>query len=358
MSIDNQFLIKKVTQRESFIACFCATTRMPFLYCDPVTYADQVWVFADEAGLKEFAERFSGKKIPLQGALIRKNQFMGFFGSLLHIGVTEIVFTENGASVPIPIDQFVKFRDMSKVPEALRPLENQQLMLTGIYLMQEVTRKVPQEEKEDLKDLNEEFLVNLARSRFLIPVQVKEGPGTIPEKMQKRQFSFLNLTLKNGDVYRPIFADNMEFQKFRQQKQEIQAITMPFAGLKPGLPKDVKGYLLNPNGCQIVLQMPLIDQVLQAFPDDVKKGTTEALRLAQSLAGPRMGKAAAGTAAASQASASSGQESSGSSPSDSAAENPETVSTVSESAGTDTASGGKTSEHSKVMQMPEKNPKS
>ena len=292
MSIDNQFLIKKVTQRDSFIACFCASTRMPFLFCDPVSYADQAWVFADEAGLKEFVERFSAKKIPLQGVMIRKDQFTGFFGSLLHIGVTEIVFTENGASVPIPIEQFVRLKDMSSVPEALRPLENPQLMLTGIYLMQEVTRKVPNEEKEDLNDLNEEFLVNLARARFLIPVQVKDGPENPGEKMQKKQFGFINITLKNGDVYRPIFADNMEFQKFRQQKKYVQAITMPFAGLKQGLPAEAKGYLLNPNGCQIVLQRPLIDQVLANFPDDVKKGTSEAMKLAQSLAGPQVRKGA------------------------------------------------------------------
>lgn len=292
MSIDNKFLIKKVTQRDSFIACFCAATRMPFLFCDPVSYADQAWIFADESGLKEFAERFAAKKIPLQGALIRKNQFTGFFGSLLHIGVTEIVFSQNGASVPIPIEQFVAFKDMSGIPEALRPLENPQLMLTGIYLMQEVTRKVPQEEKEDLNDLNEEFLVNLARSRFLIPVQLKKGPGTAAEKMQKQQFSFLNLNMKNGDMYRPIFADNMEFQKFRQQNQEIQVITLPFAALKSSLPKEAKGYLLNPSGCQIVIQRQLIDQVLKNFPEDVKKGSAEAMRLAQTLAGPQVRNAA------------------------------------------------------------------
>lgn len=290
MSIDNQFLIKKVTNRDSFIACFCAATRMPFLYCDPVSYADQVWIFADEGGLKEFAGRFAAKKIPLQGAQIKKAQFTGFFGSLLHIGVTEIVFAENGASVPIPIEQFVRFKDMSNIPEALRPLENPQLMLTSIYLMQEITRKVPTEEKEDLNDLQEEFLVNLARSRFLIPVQVKSGPGSMAEKMQKKQFSFLNLTLKNGEMYRPIFADAMEFDKFRQQKKDLQVITMPFAGLKQALPKNAKGYLLNPAGCQIVLQVPLLDQVLQVFPEDVKKGSENAMKLAQSLAGPQVRK--------------------------------------------------------------------
>lgn len=292
MSIDNKFLLKKVLQRDSFIACFCASTRMPFLFCDPVSFADQAWIFADEAGLKEFAERFSARKIPLQGAMIRKDQFVGFFGSLLHAGVTEVVFTENGASAPIPIEQFVTLKDMSGVPEALRPLENPQLLLTSIYLMQEVTRKVPLEEKEDLNDLQEEFLVNLARSRFLLPVQLKKGPGTAAEKMQKQQFSFLNLTMKNGDVYRPLFADNMEFQKFRQKKQDLQVVTLPFAGLKAGLPKDAKGYLLNPNGCQVVLQRPLIDIVLKNFPDAVKTGAQDAIRLAGSLAGPQVRKAA------------------------------------------------------------------
>ena len=291
MSIDNKFLIKKVTQRESFLACFCRATRMPFLYCDPVTYADQVWIFADENGLKEFAERFAGKKIALQGTLIRKPQFAGFFGSLLHIGVTEIVFTENGANVSIPIDQFVALKDMSGVPEALRPLENPQLMLTGLYMMQEITRQVPAEEKEDLNDLQEEFLVNLARSRFLIPIQVNPGPGSPAEKIQKKQFAFLTVTTKTQDRFCLLFSDTTEFEKFRlQQKKDIRVISMPFAGLKTALEKGMKGYLMNPAGCQIALQIPLLDQVLKLFPDAVKKGTEDAMKVARSLAGPQVRK--------------------------------------------------------------------
>ncbi len=288
MSIDNHFLIKKVMQRDQFIACICTGTRMPFLYCDPVSYADQVWIFADEEGVKEFIERFAGKKLALQGVPIKKTQFNGFFGSLLQIGVTEVVFTENGASVPIPIEQFVTHKDMSNIPEAFRPLENPQLQLTGLYLMQEVHRKVPMEEKEDYSDLNEEFLVNLARSRFMIPVMVKKGPGTIAEKLQKKEFGFMNITLKNGDVYRPVFSDSMEFQRFRQNKTEIQAFTIPFAALKTSLPKELKGYIMNPSGCQIILQNQLLDLVLKNFADDVKKGSAEALRIQQTLAGPQM----------------------------------------------------------------------
>lgn len=293
MAIDNQFLIKKVIQRDSFIACFCTATRMPFVFCDPVSYADQVWIFSDEEGLKEFVQRFAGKKIMMQGTVIRKPQFTGFFGSLLHMGVTEIVFTENGASVQIPIEQFVALKDMSAVPEALRPLENQQLMLTGLYMMQELTRQVPQEEKEDLNDLHEEFLVNLARSRFLIPIQLQPGPGSAAEKIQKKQFGFMSVTTKTQDRYGLLFSDTTEFEKFRmQQKKDIRVISLPFAGLKPSLEKGMKGYLMNPAGCQIVLQIPLLDQVLKAFPDAVKKGSEEAMKVARSLAGPQVRKAA------------------------------------------------------------------
>ncbi len=290
MSIDNQFLIKKVMGKEKLLFCFCPKTRMPFLYCDPVTYADQVWIFADEDGLKEFIERFAGKKLPLQGVSIMKNQIVGFLGSLLHIGVSEVVYTENGASVPIPLEQFVKHKDVSNIPEALRPLENEQLQLTGLYLMQEVHRNVPNEEKEDLPELNEEFMVNLARSRYMMPVKLNKGSSSTVEKLQKRDFAFMNLTMKNGDTYRPIFSDSMEFQKFRKNDKDIQALTLPFAGLKSSLQKDMKGYILNPTGYQIVLNAQLLETVLKAFPEDVKKGNEEAMRLSQSLAGPQMRK--------------------------------------------------------------------
>ncbi len=288
MSIDNQFLIKKVMGKEKLIVCFCPKTKMPFLYCDPVTYADQVWVFADEDGLKEFIDRFAGKKLPLQGVPIAKNQFNGFFGSLLHIGVTEIVFTENGASVPIPLEQFVRHKNMDNIPEALRPLENEQLQLTGLYLMQEVHRNVPNEEKEDLPELNEEFMVNLARARYMMPVKLNSGPGTTVEKLQKREFAFMNLNMKNGDMFRPIFSDSMEFQRFRQNNKDIQALTLPFVGLKSSFQENLKGYILNPNGYQIVLNRQLVDTVLKNFPEDVKKGNEEAMRLSQTLAGPQM----------------------------------------------------------------------
>lgn len=285
MAIDNHFLLKKVLQKDHLIAAFCTSTNMPFVYCDPVSFEDQVWLFADEDGFKEFAQRFAGKKIPLRGLSIQKKAYTAFFGSLLPIGITEIVFTENGASAAIPLDQFVKRQDMSSIPAIRRPLENPALQLTGLYLMQEARRQVPNEEKEDFQSLNEEFLINLARSRFMMPVEVQNGPGTPEERIRKGQVGFVNLNMKNGDAYRPIFSDAFEFNKFKQKKN-FQALTLPFAGLKQALPKNVKGYIMNPAGCSIVITLPLIEQVLKNFPEEVQKGAEETRKLMESQSGP------------------------------------------------------------------------
>ena len=285
MAIDNHFLLKKVLQKDQLIAAFCASTNMPFVYCDPVSYEDQVWVFSDEAGFREFAERFAGRKIPMRGVSVKKNAYPGFFASLMPIGITQVVFTENGANAAIPLEQFVKRQDLSSIPEARRPLENPALQLTALYLMQEARRQVPNNEKDDFQSLNEEFLVNLARSRFMMPVEIMKGPGTPGEKLRKGQVGFVNLNLKNGDIYRPIFSDAFEFNKFKQKKN-LQSLTLPFAGLKQAMPKDVKGYILNPAGCSIVITAQLIDQVMQNFQEEVRKGAEEARKLAESQAGP------------------------------------------------------------------------
>ncbi len=280
MAIDNHFLQKKVLQKDRLIAAFCAGTNMPFVYCDPVSFEDQVWIFSDEEGFKEFAQRFAGKKIELRGVSIQKNAYIAFFSSLVPIGITEIVFTENGASASIRLDQFVRRQDLSALPVYKRPLENPSLQLTGLYLMQEVRRQVPIEEKEDVASLNEEFMINLARSRFLMPIEVKKGgSGSVDEMIRKGQIGFVNLNMKNGDAFRPIFSDAFEFNKFKQNKKDFQALTIPFGGLKNALPKDVKGYILNPSGCAIVLMPDLLDKVMKNFAEEVQKGTEETHRI-------------------------------------------------------------------------------
>ena len=292
MAIDNSFLIKKILSRDHFYAAFCAVTGMPFAVCDPVTFEDQVWIFSDEGQYRNFAERYAGRKIALRCAQVKRNSYLGFLGTLYTLGIGEVVFTENDASAKIPLDQMVKRQDISKIPPAMRPFENPQLQLTGLYLMQEVGRQVPNEEKEDLAQLDEEFTVNLARSRFGIAVELNNGPGTPAEKLQKNAFSVPVINLKNGDRYRPLFTDMVEFNKFRSNagNKPYQMLQVPFAALKAMLPKDVKGYILNPAGFHILLQSATVDRVLARFPDEVKQGAEEFRKAQEKFAGPQVKK--------------------------------------------------------------------
>jgi len=292
MAIDNSFLVQKVQHQESLIAAFCGLTNMPFAVCDPETYNDQVWVFEEEQYLQEFAKPYTEKKVPLRGITFKNSQFLGFFSSLYTMGINEVVFVGASGTTKIELENLVTRPNMEKVPESQRPIENPPLQLTGMYFLQEFGRPVPNEEKQNLRQLDEEFSVNLARARYIVAIQPKEGPGSVIEKIQKREYSMPIVTLKNGDAYQPLFTDMLEFTKFKG-KADLQAIGVPFSALKNLMVKTAKGFMLNPAGFHILMQPALLDAVDKNFPDAVKSGEEHAKKLAE-----EMGHLAASQAAA------------------------------------------------------------
>ena len=50
------------------------------------------------------------------------------------------------------------------------------------------------------------------------------------------------------------------------------------------LPQNVKGYIMNPVGCSVVITPQLIDQVLKNFPEEVQKGAEETRKLMEAQA--------------------------------------------------------------------------
>ena len=154
----------------------------------------------------------------------------------------------------------------------------------GLYFLQEFGRQVPNEEKENLQQLDEEFSVNMVRARYIVGVELKDGPGTVAEKMARRQYSIPILKGKNGDVLQPVFSDMFEFSKFRQKRQ-LNAIAVPFSSLKALLIKDAKGFILNPGGFHAIMPPALLDALSARFPEEAKKGAEEAKRIAQTAAG-------------------------------------------------------------------------
>ena len=299
MAIDNQFMIQKFLSRQKIIAAFCGITNMPLLVCDPDSYNDQVWVFENENLLKNFAAAYTQRKVPIRGAVIPKNAFKSFYTSLYLIGANELVYMAEGSVTKFPLEDVVKKPDYSSLPEAARPVENPELQLTGLYFLQEFGRQVPNEEKQNLQQLDEEFSVNMVRARYILGVELKEGPGTIAEKMAGRQYSLPILKGKNGDVLQPVFSDMIEFSKFRQKRQ-LNAIAVPFSSLRALLIKDAKGFILNPGGFHAIMPPALLDALAARFPEEAKKGVEEAKRIAQT-AGNLSGHIPAGQGSAAPA---------------------------------------------------------
>ncbi len=295
MAIDsNHFMAQKLLSRSTIITAFCSLTNMPLLVCDPETYNDQIWVFENEELLKKFGAAYTQRKIPLKGVSMKKESFSGFFVFLYTIGVNEVAYMTEGSVSKIPLEELAKRPDLSKVPAAARPVENPELQLTGLYFLQEFGRPVPNEEKVNLAQLDEEFSINMVRARYVIPIDLKEGPGSLNEKISSRQYNVPILKLKNGDSLQPIFSDMVEFNKFRGQKK-LNAITVPFAAIRQFLVKDAKGFILNPAGFHAVMPVKLLEALSEKFPEEAKQGLEEAKKIAQTV--PKIQQMAAAKAA-------------------------------------------------------------
>ena len=65
-----------------------------------------------------------------------------------------------------------KQADMSKIEPAKRPLLNPTLELSGIYFMQELRRPVEKDQHGNLRELEEELIVNLKKSEYLVAMNV------------------------------------------------------------------------------------------------------------------------------------------------------------------------------------------
>ncbi|MDY3249291.1 MAG: SseB family protein [Candidatus Choladocola sp.] len=264
MTVDKTFLIRSIQKKQSMIVAFCAYTNMPFVICDPETFNDQVWIFDSEKLLQDFAKQYTEKKILLKGIKYQNKNFLSFFSMLFTIGVNELVFVGEGRKEMIELEDLIKRPDYSKLPKEQQPVFNPELQLTGLYFMQEASRPVPNEEKESLKDLEEELSSNLTKGRYVVPIELLEGPESDMEKLKNKKYRLPILKNKNGDMLQPLFTDPTELGKFNREGK-FKALAVPFNNLPKLLTKESKGFLLNPAGFHIALPKELLDGLAKRF---------------------------------------------------------------------------------------------
>lgn len=266
MAADKTFLIKSIQKKEEIIVAYCAYTNMPFVICDPETYNDQIWIFDDEAKLQSFAKPYLEKKILLKGIKYTNKAFLGFFSMLFTIGVNELVFVNESGTEHLNLEELVKKPDFSKLTKEQQPIFNTELQLTGLYFMQEASRPVPVEEKEGLKDLEEELAANLVKARYIVPIELLEGPESDAEKLRNKKYRLPILKNKNDEMMQPIFTDPNELAKFNRENK-FKALAVPFTNLEKLLAKNSKGYLLNPAGFHIAMPKELLAGLTKRFAE-------------------------------------------------------------------------------------------
>ncbi len=269
MAVDKRFLIKSVQKKNEMIVAYCAYTNMPFVICDPESYNDQVWIFDNETLLQEFAKEYTQKKILLKGIKYENKNFLGFFSMLFQIGVNELVFVTEAGKEYLELEELVKKPDFSKLPKEKQPVLNPQLQLTGLYFMQEAARPVPNEEKENLKELEEELAADLVKAKYIIPIELQDGPGNDLEKLKNRKYRLPILKNKQEEALQPLFTDPTEFAKFNRENK-FKALAIPFGQLGKMLAKEAKGFMLNPGGFHLVMPKALLEGLTKRFPDLIK----------------------------------------------------------------------------------------
>lgn len=253
MAISVEEAVKELQARETVFVAYAQTTRLPYVTCGEETYNDQVWFFADEESVKEFGKKKLEEKVLLMGMKYEKKDFPRMYGLMFAIGANSVIWNNGTEEIEIDLERIVRKPDLSQVEPAKRPLINSTLQLSGIYFMQELRRPVAKEEHKNLRELEEELIVNLKKSQFLVAMEVdKENP---------KKINIPYLKNKEGQILQPVFSDVMEYEKFARGKK-FRLAKIPFAKLPEILNTQAEAMVFNPLGFNLILNKEQFKKIL------------------------------------------------------------------------------------------------
>lgn len=253
MGISKEQAVKELQNRDMVYVAYSQVTKLPYVTCAEETFNDQAWVFSTEEGIKEYGKKLLDDKILLMGMRYEKKDYPRFYGTLYAIGVNTVVWVDGEEMVEVDLSDIAKQTDMSKLPPEKRPLLNPSLQLSGIYFMQELRRPIPQEERKNMREMEEELLANLRKSQFLMAMEVSE---TEPQKVN---IPFLKD--KKDQILQPVFSDIMELEKFTKGKK-MRIAKLPFAKLPEVMLEQAVAYVVNPMGFNLVLNKDQIKKII------------------------------------------------------------------------------------------------
>lgn len=280
MTVDNTFTIKKLRSLEEFFVTFSQITRMPYVECNPETFDDQVYFFAKEPDAIEFAKGYVEKNIPLLTIKVVQKQFPRFFMGLYAEGINKIVFHDGVTEQALDLEQVFPKPDENKIKEQKLPILNPGVQLTTVYFLQELRK--PNQKKGDLdrmkhlRELEEEMLVNLIRSKFILAIDISQVKGEFHPENPGPDIRIPYVQNDAGEIYQPIFSDLGEYQKFQKDPNaKMRLAAIPFPGLLPYLLKQAKGFVINPAGFNLVIGRDQLERMKKVTPEEEQTSATD-----------------------------------------------------------------------------------
>ena len=253
MAISKEDAIKELQNRDMVYVAYSQFTKLPYVKCDEETFNDQAWIFSTEEGIKEFGKKLLDDKVLLMGMLYEKKDYPRLYGTFYAIGVNTVMWVDGEEQVEIDLPDIAKQHDLSKIPEEHRPLLNPTLELSGIYFMQELRRPVEKEQHGNLRELEEELLVNMRKSQYLVAMEVNEE--------DPKQIRIPYLKNKNEEILQPVFTDVMELEKFTKGRK-LRIAKVPLNKLPELMIQQAKAYVVNPMGFNLVLTKEQLEKII------------------------------------------------------------------------------------------------
>ncbi len=216
-------------------------TRMPYVYCAPNTYEDEVFLYFREEDARFAAKKMDDSGEPIYLSKIEERSRLYFFTALYTMGIDALLVDRW-----LQTETFLKLSDLVTRPktEDLPPgklrIENPQLHLTSMYFLQEYRKNPGRRMTKELLELNEEMMAHFHKGRYLVAAQGRQGLAILRQN--------------SGHIYQLLFTDFQEFHKFNADGEYRMAV-LEGGDIAEQLPPESSGVVLNPSGINLLLDI-------------------------------------------------------------------------------------------------------
>lgn len=204
--------IERIRQLPCFYVAVSELTHKPFAYCDPNTYNDLAWVFTSEEKLNAVIEKQKENHVTLICETVENSNFLKFFSSLFYMGIDHLLFDYGTDGMIFKLESICKKPQFDKIENPALALNNPSLNLSTVYFLQESRKRIPMDQKKDLRQLEEEMSKNIVESNYLMPfVKTEKDNDRNPSGYQIPYYKN-----NSGATILPVFTDVMEFEKYNK----------------------------------------------------------------------------------------------------------------------------------------------